>query len=116
MGIGSEKKDDNIVIKYGQKVIKIQNSSKSYAQSPFVEFMIYQSYLNKENLEAALKIIKSLDNLKLSKLERARQKYLLGSILTKLWQDEEAQKAYKIAIEADPNSPWAELAKSAQGL
>lgn len=116
MSMGFEKKDDNIVIKYGEDVMKIQNDSSSYAQSPFVEFTLYQSYINIEDLEKALNIIKSLDKLELSRLDRARQKYLLGSVLAKLWRDEEAQKAYQEAIEADKASPWAKLAQDAKSI
>ena len=113
MGIGSELRDDNIVIKYGEEVMKIQNSSESYAQSPYVEFTLYQSYINNENLNRALEVIKSADMLILSNKDRARQKYLLGSVYSKLWRDQEARVAYKEAIEADANSAWAELAKTA---
>ncbi len=42
----------------------------------------------------ALQSIKSLDNIKLSKGDRARQKYLLGSVYEKkLWRGEDAQKS-----------------------
>ena len=116
MTMGSDKKDDNIVITYGEEVTKIQNSSKSYAQSPFVEFTLYQSYLNIEELSKALDIIKSLDSVELKKSDRARQKYLLGTVLSKLWRDSEAQKAYQEAIDADPSSPWAKLAQSAKEI
>jgi tetratricopeptide (TPR) repeat protein len=116
MSMGSDKKDDNIVIKYGEEVVKIQNSSSSYAQSPYVEFTLYQSYINIQDYEKALKIIRLLDNVELDKSDRARQKYLMGSVLSKLWRDEEAQVAYKESIKADPSSPWAELAKSMDGI
>ena len=116
MSMGNDKKDDNIVIKYGEEVMKIQSSSKSFAQSPFVEFTLYQAYLNRENLAKALKIIRSLDTVELSKLDRSRQKYLLGSILSKLWRDEDAQKAYQEAIDIDKTSPWADLAKGAMKI
>ncbi|RLA73339.1 MAG: flagellar protein [Epsilonproteobacteria bacterium] len=116
MNIGQENKDDNIVVQYGQKIVKIQNDSSSYAQSPFVEFMLYQAYLNIENFNSALKIIKSLDSVELDKEIRARQKYLLGTVLSKLWRDEEARVAYEEAIEADKDSPWAKLATSAKDI
>jgi len=116
MSMGSDKKDDNIVIKYGEEVVKIQNSSSSYAQSPFVEFSLYQSYVNTEELNKALTIIKSLDTLELDKKTRARQKYLLGTVLSKLWRDEESQTAYQESIDADASSPWAKLAKSAKEI
>ena len=97
-------------------MVKIQNSSSSYAQSPFVEFTLYQSYLNIQDLTKALKIIKSLDSVELDKQTRARQKYLLGSVLSKLWRDEEAQVAYQESIDADSESAWAKLAASAKGI
>jgi tetratricopeptide (TPR) repeat protein len=116
MTVGSEKKDSNLVIEYGKKVLKIQNLSDSYPHSPFIEFTLYQAYLDKDENNDALDIIKSLNNVKLSNANRARQKYLLGSILEKLWRDDEAQEAYKQAIDADKDSAWAELARGARGI
>ena len=116
MSLGSKNKDDNLVVKYGEEVVKIQNDSSSYAQSPFVEFTLYQTYLNLEDLDKALKIIKSLDTVELSKKDRSRQKYLLGTVYTKLWRNTDADKAYNEAIEADPTSAWAKLATSAKRL
>lgn len=116
MSYGTEIKDDNMVIQYGEEVHKIQRSSNSNAQSPFVEFALFQSYINKENLEKALDVILSLENVKLNKTNKARQKYMLGTVYSKLWRDEEAQKAFQESIDADPESSWAKLAKSAKGI
>jgi len=114
MAIGSQRKDDNLVLQYAKEVVKIQKSSDSNAQSPFVEFTLYQAYINKLKYNQALEIIKSLDSVEIKKADRARQKYLLGSIYEKLWRDEEAQKSYQEAIEADSSSAWAKLAKGAK--
>ena len=116
VNIGSELKDDNLVIKYAKKVMKIQKSSSSTAQSPFVEFTLYQAYINKENDIKALKVIKSLNDIELTPSQRARQKYLLGTVYSKLWQEENAQKTYDEAIKADPSSAWAKLAKDAKDI
>ncbi len=105
--------DDNMLIKYATKVMKLQEQSHSYAQSPYVEFALYQAYMNKEDYTKAYEVIKSLDSVDLNAADRARQKYLLGTVLSKLWRDEEAKKAYKAAIKADKNSSWAKLAQSA---
>ena len=113
---GVAKKDDNIIIKYGKKLYDLQQRIGSHAQSPFVEFALYQAYMNKGEYKKAFEVISSLDNVKLSKKDRARQKYLKGAVLEKLWRNEEAKKAYKEAIEADPGSAWAKLAKSALEL
>jgi len=116
VAFGVAKKDDTIVIKYATYVMNIQTKSSSYAQSPYIEFTLYQAYINKEDYNQALFVIKSLDKVKLNKTDRARQQYLLGSVYTKLWRDEEAQNAYKQAIAAAPNSAWAKLAQDAKGI
>jgi len=116
MSIGNQRNDDNIVIKYGSIVMEIQQKSKSYAQSPYVEFTLYQSYIDKEDYLKALEIIKVLDSVELTPKQRARQKYFLGTSLTKLWRDDEAKEAYKAAIDAAPTTAWAKLAQSALEL
>jgi len=113
LSVGSEMHDDKIIINYAKKIMQIQTESNSYAQSPFVEFTLYQAYLNNKNYNKALDVIQSLDNKKLNAADRARQKYLLGNVLSKLWKDDEAKKAYKDSITADEKSSWAILAKSA---
>jgi len=113
MTVGSQISDSNLVITYAKKIMEIQVKSKSYAQSPFVEFTLYQAYIDKAENNLALNVIKSLDDRELSNVKRARQKYLLGSVYDRLWQDDNAKEAYEEAIKADPTSAWAKLAKSA---
>jgi len=72
--------------------------------------------MDKKEYNKALRVIKSLDTIKLNMQSRARQKYLLGNILGKLWRDDAAKKAYKEAMQADPKSSWAKLAKTALTL
>lgn len=116
MTIGNKIKDDNIVIKYGMQVMDIQTSSQSFAQSPFVEFAMYQAYINKNDFNKALEVIKSLDKIDLKSNQRSRQKYLLGTVYSKLWRDDEAKQAYQDSIDADPKSAWAKLAQDAQNI
>ncbi len=116
INVGVAKKDDNIIIKYGKKLYELQERTDSHAQSPFVEFALYQAYMNKEEYKKALEVISSLDNVELDKKDRARQQYLKGMVLDKLWRNDEAIEAYKKAIEADADSAWAKLAKSALEL
>ena len=116
MNVGNDLKDNNIVIKYGKIAYNIQKKSEAYPQSPGLEFTLYQAYMQKEEYAKALETIKSLDTLKISKRDRARQKYLLGRVYSKLWRDDEASGAYKMSIKADEKSPWAKLAKSALNI
>jgi len=116
VALGVTRKDDTMVIKYATKVMQIQKRSNSHAQSPYIEFTLYDAYMNKGKYKRALEVIRSLDTLALSKEQRARAKYLLGMVLEKLGRESEAKKAYKEALKADANSAWAELAKSALEL
>jgi len=116
MGVGSSKKDNTIIIKYAKDVISIQEKSNSFAQSPYVEFTLYGAYIDIEDFNKALEVIKSLDKIELSKEDKTRQQYLLGSVYTKLWRDSDAIKAYDEVIKLDPTSAWAELARSAKSI
>ena len=111
--IGHDRKDDNIVIKYGSMIYKMQQESHSNSQSPMLEFTLYQAYIDQKQFNKALEIITSLNSVKLEPTQASRQQYLLGAVYSKLWRDEDAKKAYENAIKADKNSPWANLATSA---
>lgn len=116
MNVGSQKKDSNIVIKYARDIMKLQERSKTYVQSPFVEFSVFESFMEKEDYNEALKIIKSLDSIELKSNDKARQQYLLGSVYTKLWRDKEAIAAFDEVVKLDPTSSWASLAKDAKDI
>lgn len=116
MSVGSQIKDDNIVIKYAKDIMKIQENSSTYAQSPFVEFSIYEAYIIKEDYNKALAVIESLNKTKLKELDKARQQYLLGSVFTKLWRDKDAMKAFDEVVKVSPSSSWATLAKDAKAI
>ncbi len=116
MGLATRMKDDNIIITYGEKVMNLQKKTSSYTQSPYTEFTSYQAYMNKGNSARALDILYSLDKRALSKEQRARQKYLLGSLLQKKGKSSEAKAQFKKSIEVNKDSPWAKLASDAMQL
>ena len=117
MYIGIQLQDTNIVLTYGKRVFEIQQAARAYPQTPFVEFTLFQAYMQKEDFQNALEVIRSLDSYEnLSNEQRSRQKYLLGTAHAKLWQDAKAQEAYDAAIKADGDSAWAKLAQSAKEL
>lgn len=116
ISVALKNNDDNMLIKYATKVIQMQDKAKAYPQTPYVEFSLYQAYLDKEQFDDALKVIRSLNDKDLSPKQRARQKYLLGTIYDKLWREKDAKKAYEESIKADANSSWAKLAEDAKSL
>ncbi len=116
MNVGIKMNDDNIVIKYATDVMTLQRKYKTDAQSPFVEFSVFEAYMKKEDYNKALDVIQSLNLVQLSTKDKARQQYLLGSVYTKLWRDEDAIKAFQEVIKLAPSSSWATLAKDAKSI
>lgn len=116
INLGSQLKDDNIIITYGNRVMELQRKTATYTQTPYVEFTTYQSYMNKNDLTRSLDTLYSLDKRALTKDQRARQKYLLGALLQKKGRTIEAKAQLKQAIAAQKDSPWAKLAQDALKL
>ncbi len=116
MTLGTRMKDDNIIITYGEKVMALQRKTATYTQSPYVEFTSYQSYMNKANTNKAMEILFALDKRKLSKEQRARQKYLLGALLQKKGKKAQAKAEFLKAIQTQKDSAWAKLASDAMKL
>ena len=114
--LGVKRKDEVMIQSYSQKVLTLQERTKTYTQSPFIEFTLAQSLMNREKNKEAVDVLKSLNSRTLNNEKRARQHYLLGSLLMKLGKNSEAKIAFNTSIKADKTSAWGKLAKDALGL
>ncbi|HEX5623797.1 MAG TPA: flagellar protein, partial [Sulfuricurvum sp.] len=111
-----KRKDDAMIQNYAQKVTALQGRTKTYTQSPFIEFTLAQSLMNQDKNKDALQILKSLDGRKLTAEQRSRQKYLVGSLEMTMGRIKEAKAAFDASIKANKGSAWGKLAKDALGL
>ncbi len=116
VSVGLKRKDEVLVQNYANRVIALQNRTKTYTQSPFIEFTLAQSLMNQEKNNEALIILKSLNARKLNPEKKSRQQYLMGSLAMKLGKKAEAKAAFNASIKADGKSAWGKLAKDALGL
>lgn len=116
VSLGLKRKDEAMTQTYGRKVVALQERTKSYTQSPFIEFTLAQSYQNLGKDADALNILKTLNKQKLTNDKRSRQQYLIGAIEQRLGHKREARDAFNASIKADPNSAWGKLAKDALAL
>ncbi|MGZ5208376.1 MAG: tetratricopeptide repeat protein [Sulfuricurvum sp.] len=116
VSLGLKRKDEVLIQSYAQKVITLQERTKTSTQSPFIEFTLAQSLMNRDKNKEALNILKSLDDNKLSSEKKSRQQYLIGSLAMKIGRNGEAKTAFNASIKADKNSAWGKLAKDALGL
>lgn len=116
VNLGLKRKDEVMIQSYAQKVIALQERTKTYTQSPFIEFTFAQSLMNRDKNKEAVTVLKSLNYRQLNSEKKARQHYLLGSLLMKLGKNGEAKIAFNTSIKADKTSAWGKLAKDALGL
>lgn len=116
VSLALKRKDDLLVQNYANRVMTLQNRTKTYTQSPYIEFTLAQSLMNQEKNNEAFGILKSLAPRKLTIEQRSRQQYLTGSLAMKLGQTAQAKAAFSASIKTDPKSAWGKLAKDALGL
>lgn len=116
VNVGLKRKDEALVQNYAKRVVSLQNRTKTYTQSPFIEFTLAQSLINQEKNNEALEVLKSLNARKLTPEKRSRQQYLMGSLAMKLGKTAQAKTAFGASIKADAKSAWGKLAKDALGL
>lgn len=116
VSVGLKRKDEALVQNYAKRVVALQNRTKAYTQSPFIEFTLAQSLINQEKNNEALEVLKSLNARKLTPEKRSRQQYLIGSLAMKLGKTSQAKTAFGASIKADAKSAWGKLAKDALGL
>ncbi len=116
VSLAQKQKDESMTQTYGRKVMALQDRTKTYTQTPYIEFTLAQSYQNVGKDGDALKVLKTLNGRKLLNEKRSRQQYLIGSIEQKLGRKREARDAFNASIKADKDSAWGKLAKDALTL
>ena len=114
--LGQKRKDDRIIENYATKVMRLQEKTGSFTQSPYIEFTLVRALLNSAKEAEALNALQTLERQVLTPEQRARQKYLLGTLLQKAARPQEAKKAYEASLEADATSAWGKLASDALDL
>jgi len=114
--LGLKQRDDVIIQTYTQKVMKLQDKTKSYSQSPFVEFAALQVLKTQGKKKEQITILNELVKRELKNKDKSRVYYMLGSILMKEGKSEEAKSAFDESIKADNTSAWSGLSKDALDL
>lgn len=116
VSLGLKRKDEAMVQNYARKVMALQGRTKTYTQTPYIEFTLAQSLQNVGKDAEALEVLKTLNARKLTAEKRARQQYLIGAVAQTLGLKSQARAAFNASIKADQNSAWGKLAKDALGL
>jgi hypothetical protein len=114
--LGLKERDDVMIQTYSSKVMALQEKTKSYSQSPFVEFAALQVLKAQKKDKEQLSILNELLKRELNDKEKSRAQYMLGSLLMKENKDKEAKTAFESSIKADGKSAWASLSKDALEL
>jgi len=104
-----QKENNLLVYTYSKKILKLQQKYKTFAQSPFIDFIFVNSAkkLNKKN--EAIKVLKTLVKLNIDDENKARAYYMLSSMTTK---KEYLQKC----IQLKNSKTWKPLCKDSMEL
>ncbi len=114
--LGLKERDDILIQTYTNKVMTLQEKTKSYSQSPFVEFAALQVLKAQQKEKEQLSLLNELLKRDLNDKEMSRAQYMIGSLLMKENKDKEAKAAFDLSIKADEKSPWAGLSRDALEL
>jgi len=114
--LGLKERDDIIIQTYATKVMKLQDKTSSYSQSPFVEFAALQVLKAQKKNKEQLALLNKLVKRDLNDKEKSRVQYMFGSLLMKEGKSKEAKASFEASIRADESSAWAGLSKDALEL
>ncbi|PHR59589.1 MAG: hypothetical protein COA44_01215 [Arcobacter sp.] len=116
VSLGLKEGDDIITQTYANKVMKLQDKTSSYSQSPFVEFAALQVLKAQKKDKEQLSLLNKLVKRDLSNKEKSRVQYMFGALLMKEGKNKEAKASFEESIRADKKSAWAGLSKDALTL
>ena len=114
--LGLKNRDDIIIDTYASKVMKLQEKTKTYTQSPFVEFAKLQVLKVQRKDKEQMQVLNKLIKVDLSDKDKSRVQYMFGSLLMKENKNKEAISAFEASIRVDEKSAWASLSKDALEL
>ena len=114
--LGLKQHDDVIIETYANKVMKLQDKTSSYTQSPFVEFAALQILKAQKKDKEQMRLLNKLVKIDMRDKDKSRVQYMFGSLLMKENKNKEAKAAFEASIRADEKSAWAGLSKDALEL
>ena len=114
--LGLKEGDELIIQTYSNKVMSLQEKTKSYSQSPFVEFAALQVLKAQKREKEQLALLNRLIKYELNDKDKSRVQYMYGSLLMKEGKKTESKAAFEESIRADEKSAWAGLSKDALEL
>ncbi|NOQ30659.1 MAG: flagellar protein [Helicobacteraceae bacterium] len=108
-----KKNDAAMVVTYATKVMELQAKTKTYTQTPYIEFSLATALMELKKFNQAKKIYIALLERELQPLATSRTYYQIGAIEQIELNDTKAKVAYEKSVQADKNSPWAGLSSDA---
>jgi tetratricopeptide (TPR) repeat protein len=109
--LAKQRADDLIMIKYADKIIKLQNRFKSYPFSPQIEFEYIASLKRLNKNSKAVMVLKDLLKRVQDLTVKSRIYYEIGALSLKLNDKKAAKEAFENCIKAKKQNSWKELCK-----
>ena len=100
-----------MIVKYADKIIKLQSRFKSYPFSPQIEFEYVASLKRLNKNHEAIKILKNLAKRFNKSSVKSRIYYEIGVLSLKLNDKKGAKKAFENCIKIKDKNSWKKLCK-----
>lgn len=104
--MANESKNDLMVIKYAQNILKLQKEFKSSALSPNIEFSYIESLKRLGRESEAMLVIEPLLTQKLSDKDKIRSFYHAGELSLKLKNEQKAKEYFDKCAQTQGESSW----------
>lgn len=114
--LAKQRADDLLMIKYADKIIKLQNMFKSYPFSPQIEFEYTTSLKRLNKNSKAVKVLRVLLKRVKDPTIKSRIYYEIGALSLKLNDKKAAKKAFGNCIKIKKQNSWKELCKESLTL
>jgi len=107
--LSKQRADDFMIVKYADKIIKLQNRFKSYPFSPQIEFEYVASLKRLNKNREAIKILKNMAKRFNKSSVKSRIYYEIGALSLKLNDKNGAKKAFENCIKIKDKNSWKKL-------
>ena len=114
--LAKSRADDLMIVKYAKKILKLQESYKSYLLSPEIEFNYVASLKRLGKDKDAIKVLKRLVKRVKTPINLSRAYYEMGALFLKLQNKTEAKKAFEKCLNIKSKNSWKSLCKDSLSL
>jgi len=113
--IAQKRKDNFLLVDMAQKIFAIQDESKNYVESPWIDYAIIDAFKNLNKFEQALTITERMISLsKETRIDLSKLYYTISIIYQNVLNIEKQKKYLDKCIETNSSKTWSSICRNTQ--